>query len=362
MGSINRKDSAKINSINPLNCTYPEFLEQFQAKTGRGKYFARPLYKQVLTQGILDLNAIQEFRDSPKTLENALPYFKIQSLKLLKRIKSNNSEKWIFITNDGYKIETVLISMTRYKSLCISTQVGCRMGCAFCKTASMGLIRNLDTWEIISQFFEVKLVYGENVRNIVFMGMGEPLDNYDAVKKSILIFTDDYGFNLKRTHITISTCGLVEGIRKLGKEVGRKCCLAVSLNAGNDRLRSRLMPVNRKYPLNELKQALLEYPLYCNTVILFEYVLIAGVNDSIRDAEEVRNFLQGLKCRLNLIPYNPGSDSEFKPPCDEAFENFYQYLLKAGVHVIRRISKGGDISAACGQLGGSLRKGIGDGK
>lgn len=296
--------------------------------------------------------SLPAFQHSPKTLNTVKACgFGIRLLSLLEVLKDGEVMKLVYLTDDHLKIEAVLIPMEGYKTLCISSQVGCKMGCVFCRTGKMKWVRNLETWEIVAQIYHVRHILKESVRNVVWMGMGEPLDNYENVLKAMEIITDPCGMQFKRMHLTLSTCGLADKIDRLGMEGARKCCLAVSLNAANDSLRNKLMPVNKIYPLKKLKESLLAYPLPSSTVILFEYILIEGVNDSLKDAEEVLVFLKGLKARLNLIPLNAPEGSPYKTSGLSAREAFFNYLHSRGVRVVRRQSKGDQILAGCGQLG-----------
>lgn len=352
MATDPRSVEKNAEQLNLLECTYADFLNRFQTLTSRGDFFARPLYRQVMKDGLYDPSSLPEFKASPKTLEKILPVITLPLLKLENLLNSSGVEKLLFKTQDGHVIESVLIPMGTRETLCISSQIGCRMNCLFCKTGKMGLVRNLSPGEIVSQLYYVKFIKKRPVRNVVFMGMGEPLDNLNSVLKAIDVFTDDFGFNMKRTNITLSTCGLLPGIERLAREAARKCVLAVSLNAADDKVRSHLMPVNVKYPLPQLKTLLMSYPLPKNGAVFLEYVLIRGMNDSSEDARTLIKYVEGLKIRINLIPYNPGSCLDFHPPHPKDIERFHHLLKKAGIHVLLRKEKGGGIMAACGQLGG----------
>jgi 23S rRNA (adenine2503-C2)-methyltransferase len=353
-----------MNRINILECTYSDFLDHFtKATSAKGPNLARALYRQVMVDGVFAPEDLIEFRQTPRILEKTLNTFELRFpnpkdsvlLNELSVPKKNTilegTEKIVLCTDDHWNIESVVIPMQQYKTLCVSSQVGCAMACTFCETAKMGLIRSLNVAEIVGQLYYAKHVKKEPIRNIVFMGMGEPLDNLDAVLKSLEIFTDDAGFNLSKKHITISTSGRVDGIEKLAALGAQKFRLAVSLNATRDELRNRLMPLNRKYNLASLKAALLHYPLPRDGVVFLEYVMIRDVNDFLRDAQGIVEFCEGLKIRVNLIPYNPGSKSGMQPTTSECFDHFAAYLRQAGIHVTTRVTKGDAIMAACGQLG-----------
>ena len=233
----------------------------------------------------------------------------------------------------------------------MSSQVGCAMDCRFCFTAKQGLRRNLTPSEIVEQVIHVKrsIPSPDQLRNIVFMGMGEPLANYDAVKKAMTNLLNDDGLNFSKRRITLSTCGLVPYIKRLGHEMDIK--LAVSLNASNDETRDQLMPINKRYPLKKLLEACRTFPLPKGERITFEYVLIKDINDRDRDARNLVRLLTGIPAKINLIPLNPHKGTQMSPPSKEIVRRFQDILLEKHFTAIIRESKGNDILAACGQLG-----------
>lgn len=264
---------------------------------------------------------------------------------------SDGTEKFLFALGDGHTVEGVLIPEEKRLTLCVSTQVGCAMGCTFCLTGKGGLLRNLTSSEIAGQVLRVRegLPRERPLTHLVLMGMGEPLANYENALQAVRILLDPLGANFSKRRITLSTCGLVPGIRRLaGEDIGIH--LAVSLNAADNRTRSRIMPINRKYPMEELLEALREYPLSKRSRITFEYVLILGVNDSPKDAERLALLLRDIRCKINLIPLNPVPGSPFQPPPQSGAEAFQQVLLNAKYTAPIRESRGREISAACGQL------------
>jgi len=269
-----------------------------------------------------------------------------------KQVSKDRTTKFLFKLEDGHYIETVLIPEREHFTLCISSQAGCAMGCRFCLTARQGLKRNLTAAEILDQVIHVKRSMSEPDRltNIVFMGMGEPLANYDAVVRALGNLTSEEGMNFSHRTVTLSTCGLVPHIRRLGKEV--RVNLAVSLNASDEKTRSFLMPVNRKYPLKSLVEALREFPTLNRRMITFEYVLVGGVNDRDEDARRVAAMLKGIRAKFNLIALNPHPDLELAPPSAERILRFQEILIENHFTAMIRKSKGQDISAACGQLSG----------
>lgn len=268
--------------------------------------------------------------------------------------KDSRSLKTLITLEDGAKIESVLLShRDGRKTVCVSSQVGCPMGCKFCATGKMGRERNLTTGEMVAQvlFFAryLKSKYKEDnrVTNVVFMGMGEPFMNYDNVMSSIKIMNDHDGLNIGARHISVSTCGLVEGIERFAKEP-LQINLAISLHAPNDELRSSLMPVNRLNPLNDLMSAVRNYAEKSSRQVMFEYLLIDGVNDKEKHARELAELMDNKLFVVNLIRYNP--TGSFKPSTASAINKFKNLLLRAGIKVTQRQTFGQDINAACGQL------------
>jgi len=258
-------------------------------------------------------------------------------------------------THDGASIESVLIPMGEHVTQCISSQVGCAVDCQFCATAKLGLKRNLDAGEIVDQVYLGRRLLAEvdptaRISNIVYMGMGEPLHNYDNLVRSLRILTDDKGAKLAHRRITVSTSGLVPKLEKLGAETDVRPNLAVSLNAPNDDVRDRIMPINRKWNIGKLLAALRAYPLEQRRRITFEYVLLAGVNDSLADAAQLAKLLRGFKCKVNIIPYNPHPEAEYQRPSPAQVEAFQNECKRLGMSTYLRLPKGDDIDAACGQL------------
>jgi 23S rRNA (adenine2503-C2)-methyltransferase len=252
----------------------------------------------------------------------------------------------------------VLIPIEGRNTLCISSQVGCAMACEFCLTGTFKLTRNLTTAEIINQIMAVRRDVresGEEIRNIVMMGMGEPLHNLDNVIPAIQIMIDGNGLQLSNRRVTVSTCGLVQEMERLGREVPN-VNLAVSLNATTDELRNRIMPINRRYPLKELLRACREFPLPGRRKVTFEYVMMGGVNDSLEDAKRLLRLISDIPNKVNLIPFNEHEGCDFRAPTQAAIDAFHSYLIDRHVTVITRDSRGSDISAACGQLKGRLQK------
>jgi 23S rRNA (adenine2503-C2)-methyltransferase len=265
--------------------------------------------------------------------------------------------KFGFTLKDDNFIEAVLIPEDDRKTLCVSAQVGCAMGCEFCLTGTIGFKRNLTPGEIVGQVVKVRDwlldVNGSTtaaLNNLVFMGMGEPLANFDNLLIALEILVEQRGLDFSERRITVSTCGLVPKIIELGQKT--KVNLAVSLHSVDDAIRSRLMPINNKYPVAELLEACRNFPMPKRKRIMFEYILLKGINDSEADAEILAEKLQGIPCKINLLPYNESAGLPFRRPSDETIELFQQTLWNAGYTVLIRSSRGADISAACGQLAG----------
>ncbi|MBW2621237.1 MAG: 23S rRNA (adenine(2503)-C(2))-methyltransferase RlmN [Deltaproteobacteria bacterium] len=267
----------------------------------------------------------------------------------------DGSKKYLFKLNDGKYVESVLIPEKDHYTLCISSQVGCAQGCRFCLTARGGFVRNLTRGEIINQVRDVSKCLDDSKRltNIVFMGMGEPLANYSNVVSAINTITDsDIGLGFSSRRLTISTAGLIPKLSDLGRDTTVN--LAISLNATDNKSRNMLMPINRKYPLEKLLDACAEYPLKPRRKITFEYILIKGVNDSIKDAKRLVKLLRPIRAKINLIPFNAYEGSEFNRPEESVILSFKEILNKNDYTAIIRHSKGQDISAACGQLRANL--------
>jgi 23S rRNA (adenine2503-C2)-methyltransferase len=342
-----------MQSLPNLRDFLPDALEQEIRELGQPAYRGRQvlewLYPKCADSFELMTDLPQELRqDLAGRYSIALPEKKSEQLS------RDGTRKFLFGLPDGEAIETVLIPEPDRLTLCVSTQVGCRFGCAFCLTGAHGFRRNLAPHEVVGQVVAVQKLLGESgsVRQLVLMGMGEPLDNFENVVIALKILTHRRGLAFPLRRITLSTVGIAPMIEKLGKEVPVN--LAVSLNAPDDRTRARLMPVNNKYPLAELLAACRRYPMQRRQFLTFEYVLIAGVNDSADDALKLAKLLKPLKAKVNLIAMNPHFGSALKPPAAAVELRFREILKQQGLHAFRRQSRGADILAACGQLQGAL--------
>lgn len=323
-------------------------LETAIGALGNEKYRARQLYQWVYNKGISDF---AEMSNVPKGLRVLFKdMFSVDVLQVKEVLESKDgSLKFAFATTDGLFVESVFMPENERSTLCLSTQIGCRMGCKFCVTARIGFRRNLSVAEIVGQIMAVKRYVGEKrINNIVLMGMGEPVDNLEHVLQALDIIKNPLGLDMSHRRITVSSVGLLEGLSKVQPRVAN---IAISLNAADDRKRTYLMPINRLYPLREIVNFVRSYKGTKRTRITFEYVLLRGVNDSIDDAKLLSEILAGVKCKINLIPFNESPYLEFKTPDARTVERFQKHLLDRHFTAIVRDSRGKDIQGGCGQLG-----------
>ncbi|GKT09988.1 23S rRNA (adenine(2503)-C(2))-methyltransferase RlmN [Desulforhabdus sp. TSK] len=346
---MNREQSG----VKVLALTFGELTTVLQQRYGKGAYHAAALYREIFKRGSISLKHLPEFSRSQAFARQLERDLELPACRIVAQ-EEKGVLKFASALSDGGCIESVIISAPGRTTLCLSSQVGCRMGCRFCATGEMGFVRNLEPEEIVWQLFAARFLLGRGIDNIVFMGMGEPLDNFEAVLQAMHVLNDQRGFNVAYSHMTLSTCGHADGIRRLGALHLPQLRLAVSLNAANDALRSRLMPINTRYPLIRLKEELQEFPLGRKGVLFMEYVLLRGVNDSRAHALDAVRYLEGLPVRVNVIPYNGGAASAYEPPSREHVHRFCQWLGEEGIFVSLRRSRGGSIRAGCGQLGASL--------
>ena len=326
-----------------------EQLGTWLESNGIEPYRAGQIFKWVFSHQVDQFNSMTNLGQELR--EKLSAHFVISRLQT-ERIETSRdgSQKYLFTLADGNHVETVLIPEKNHFTLCISTQVGCAMGCRFCLTARDGFVRNLSPGEIVSQVRDIKKHIGTRpLSNIVLMGMGEPLANYSNVVQAIRILTDrDFGLEFSTRKVTLSTAGLVPELLQLGKDVTVN--LAISLNATDNETRGRLMPINNKYPLESLLEACRQYPLAPRKRITFEYILIQGVNDSPEDALRLSKLLRSIKAKVNLIPFNEHPGSLFQRPDEKTILKFQDILIQHHYTAMVRNSKGQDISAACGQL------------
>ncbi len=342
--------------VNLKNLTRSELVELLAAG-GKERYRADQIIRWLYRHRVDSLEAMSNLsRDCRRELAQLAS---VPTLACVATEKAaDGTEKFLYRLADGSAVESVLIPEKERLTLCVSTQVGCRQGCRFCVTGQQGWQRNLETAEIVDQVVQTQKYLdpqGKCIRNLVFMGMGEPLDNLAAVVKAVEILKYDDGLQFSSRRLTLSTCGLVPEMGVLGERA--EVCLAVSLNATTNDQRSRLMPVNRRYPLEELLAACRRYPLKRRRRITFEYILLAGVNDTAADARRLVRLLAPLPAKINLIPFNEHPRLPFRRPDAAAVAAFQEILLARGMTVIVRKSKGADIQAACGQLRGQVGPG-----
>lgn len=341
-------------------------LEAFCEEHGEPPYRGRQLFAWIYGKGV---SSIEEMSDLPLDFRNRLAECARVGRLVPDETGSDaeGTEKIVWPLCDGARVESVRIPMsrpvsaarsggTRRWSLCISTQVGCAMGCTFCLTAKMGLVRQLSAGEIVGQFFAARLRLPENDRfhNVVFMGMGEPLDNFDAVCRAARILTHPLASGVAPRRLTVSTVGVASRLPDFVREVPG-AGIAVSLNASDDETRGRLMPVNRKWNLAHLLDVCRNLPVAERDRITFEYVLLGGVNDTEADARRLGRLLSGIRCKVNLIPWNPFPGAPFERPAEGCIAAFREILVRSGLTATVRYSKGVEIGAACGQLADAAR-------
>ncbi len=328
----------------------PDELSALLAEMGQKPFRTKQLVRWIYSRGVSDFADMTDLSKDFREVLSARAIISELQPEVIEQ-SLDGTRKYLFRLTDGQTVESVRIPMEGERTtLCISTQVGCAMQCVFCLTGTFGLVRNLETAEIVNQVCAV--LKDGPINNIVLMGMGEPLHNLDNVVKALQLFFLDDGLGYGARKVTLSTSGLVPQMRELGERI--RVNLAVSLNATTDAVRDQLMPINRRYPLKELMAACREYPLQPSGRITFEYILIRGINDTLQDAKRLVGLLHGVKAKVNLITFNEHEGSPFRSPTPESVEAFQTYLLSRNIVAIRRASKGQDISAACGQLKGKL--------
>jgi 23S rRNA (adenine2503-C2)-methyltransferase len=334
-------ESINIKDLSPIE------LEEFVSNLGEKPYRARQIGKWIFKKGV---NSFDDMTDLSKSFREVLKDSAlIPSIKLIQeQISRDGTIKYLFELSDNNRIESVLIPDSGRFTLCVSSQVGCALGCTFCLTGRVGKIRNLKPSEILDQYLLVNGRSSRPVTNIVFMGMGEPLDNLDNTVTALKTFThpDFIGFSPKK--ITVSTSGLVPKIKELGNQI---CVnLSVSLNAPTDEIRDEIMPINKKYPIKNLIEESKRFPFPNRKSLTFEYVLLSGLNDTDEDATQLGELLTGVDCKVNLIPFNEASPLPYKCPSDARVLQFQRILIGYRLNVRIRKNRGRDILGACGQL------------
>lgn len=320
-----------------------EYFTQIGEKTFRASQVFEGLYKK-------RLSSFDEMTNISKDLRKKLAdTFSLYKIKLLVKQTGDNVNKYLFQLEDGNKIESVLMFHDYGISICVSSQVGCNMGCAFCESGRLKKVRNLLAYEIVEQILIIEEDIKKRITHVVVMGIGEPFDNYDNVLKFVKIINCNKGIDIGSRHITISTCGIIPGIKKFMEEDGQ-VNLAISLHAPNNELRSKIMPINKAYPLEKLMEVIKEYISKTNRRVTFEYIMLESVNDSEKEALELVELLKGINCYVNLIPYNETENIEFKRTKEWKILKFYDILKSNKINTTIRKEFGGSVDAACGQL------------
>jgi 23S rRNA (adenine2503-C2)-methyltransferase len=342
--------------IDILGLTSRELEDEARHRLGRGAGVSGRLYARAFRTGRLEPEAFALSASSCRAWHGNFEIALFEALRVVdEKGPTGTTSKAVFGTADGREIECVRVPMhgEGRSSLCVSSQVGCRMGCAFCETGRGGLERNLSAAEIVSEVLSARLRLGWDCRNIVFMGMGEPLDNFAQVARALAVLMDVRGLGYSQERVTVCSAGHVEGIRALRGLGYKRLGLSVSLNAGDDGKRGRLMPINGRWGLDELALALAAYSQRRNFALGVNYCLLPGINDSREDAAAVARFCARVgRCLVNLIPYNPGRSPIAPAPSPAEEERFLAWLREEGLQVRSREAKGASIMAACGQLGG----------
>ncbi len=344
-----------MEPLDLLGLTYPELESAARRRLPRGHGVSDQVYLAAARHGRFEPEALRLSKTAVEAWRAQFRFVLPELVQLVEEPFSSGSstEKAVLRLEDGLLVECVRIPMGPGKStLCVSSQVGCKMACRFCETGLMGLLRSLTAAEIVAQLVVARSQLGWPIRNIVFMGMGEPLDNIDQVVQALRVMNDRFGLNYSQRCMTICTVGRPDGIRRLGELGWKRLNLSLSLNATTDDLRSDLMPINRKHPLSEVQAALLAYPRRRNFVFGVNYCLLPGINDRAEHADGVAEFCRPLgRALVNVIPYNPGSAPIARLPTEDEIQRFMGWLSERGVPVRRRVTKGRSVMAACGQLG-----------
>ncbi len=328
-------------------------LENYFEKIGEKKFKALQVYDWLYKKRVKSFDEMTNIKK--EIIQKLKEDFKLEKPEIIKIQNGKDVHKFLFNLKDNEKIEAVLMNHDYGNSLCVSTEVGCNMGCAFCESGRLKKRRDLTIDEMVTQILLVEEKLKIRISHVVLMGIGEPFDNYDNVMKFIDIINDDNGIAIGARHITVSTCGIVPKIREFSKEK-RQVNLAISLHAPNDELRSKLMKINKVYPLKEVINSIKDYLKINNRKVTFEYIMLKNVNDNEKCALELAKLLKGLNCYVNLIPYNETSHIEFKKSDNNRVMKFYDILKKNNINVTVRREFGSEVDAACGQLRSSYKE------
>ena len=340
--------------MNIYNMTF-EDLENYFLSINEKKFKATQVFEWLYKKRV---NSFYDMTNLKKELQEQLTNtFGIRTLKLITKKEDKDAIKFLFNLNDNNKIEAVLMKHDYGNSLCISTEVGCNMGCRFCESGRLKKVRHLETHEMVEQILIVEELLNIRISHVVLMGIGEPFDNYDNVIKFIDIINYPKGIALGSRHITISTCGIVPKIKEF-MNYDKQVNLAISLHAPNNTIRDQIMNINKVYKIEEVIETVKEYIKKTNRRVTLEYIMLKGINDSTTNALELANLLKGINCYVNLIPYNETSHIEYKKSSKEDILNFYDTLKKHNINVTIRREFGNRVSAACGQLRSNYEEGI----
>ena len=324
-----------------------EDLERYFLSIDEKKFKAVQVFDWLYRKRVQSFDEMSNIKK--QVLDRLNSDFKIDTLEIIDHKSDTDVHKFLFKLNDNEKVEAVLMNHDYGNSLCVSSQVGCNMGCSFCESGRLKKVRNLETSEMVLQYLLVEQVLNLKISHVVLMGIGEPFDNYDNVMNFIDILNTGKGIDLGARHITVSTCGIVPKIKEF-TEFGKQVNLAISLHAPNDELRNKLMKINKVYPIEKVMKAVKEYIKKTNRRVTFEYILLSGVNDTDKCALELVNLLKGMNCYVNLIPYNETSHIDYKKSSSENIMKFYDILKKNNIGVTIRREFGSKVNAACGQL------------
>ncbi len=322
-------------------------LEQYFIDKKEGKFKATQVFEWLYKKKVTSFKDMKNV--SHKTIDDLTKDYEIKPLKIITKKIGDDVAKYLFALDDNNKIEAVLMHHDYGESLCISTQVGCNMGCHFCESGRLKKIRNLTSDEMVRQILAVENDLKIRISHLVLMGIGEPFDNYDNVISFIDIINNPKGIDLGSRHITISTSGIVPKIKQF-TEYDKQVNLAISLHAPNNKIRNSIMEINKAYPIEQLIEAVKQYVIKTKRRVTFEYIMLKDVNDSKENALELSNLLKGINCYVNLIPYNETSHIEYKKSNKEKIMQFYDVLKKNGINVTVRREFGSNVNAACGQL------------
>ena len=332
-----------------------EELEEYFLSINEKKFKATQIFEWLYKKRVNSFDSMSNIKK--ETLDILKKDFIINDISIVTYKEGKDVIKFLFRLNDDQKVEAVLMEHDYGNSLCVSTQVGCNMGCKFCESGRLKKVRNLSTYEMVLQILKIEELLKIRISHVVLMGIGEPFDNYDNIIKFIKIINSGKGIDIGARHITVSTCGIVPKIKEFIKD-GNQVNLAISLHAPNNEIRNKIMNINKVYDINLLIETLKEYINKTNRRVTFEYIMLDGVNDSKECALELAKLLKGMNCYVNLIPYNETSHIEFKKSSDEHIRLFLDTLKKNNINVTIRREFGGNVDAACGQLRANYEEGI----